>query len=76
MWYHSATLPMPCVTRYGYFQVSLVLDISESHLQFAFQTNNSYFICGDPLVIDRIFARLRNYDGQVSPHRFELQLPA
>ncbi|KAI0304403.1 hypothetical protein B0F90DRAFT_1625617 [Multifurca ochricompacta] len=31
-----------------------------------FQTNNSYFICDDPLVIDQIFARLRNYDGQGS----------
>ncbi|KAI0284001.1 hypothetical protein BGY98DRAFT_949931 [Russula aff. rugulosa BPL654] len=31
-----------------------------------FQTNNSYFICDDPLVIDRIFARLRNYDMQGS----------
>jgi len=31
-----------------------------------FQTNNSYFICDDPLVIDQIFAQLRNYDGQRS----------
>jgi len=31
-----------------------------------FQENNSYFICDNPLVIDRIFARLRNYDGQGS----------
>ncbi|KAH9980248.1 hypothetical protein BGW80DRAFT_1274310, partial [Lactifluus volemus] len=31
-----------------------------------FQTNNSYFICDDPVVIDRIFARLRNYEGRVS----------
>jgi hypothetical protein len=30
------------------------------------ETNNSYFICDDPVVIDRIFARLRNYDGRVS----------
>jgi phosphomannomutase len=31
-----------------------------------FQTNNSYFVCDDPLVIDRIFTRVRNYDGQGS----------
>jgi len=31
-----------------------------------FQTNNSYFICDDPLVINRIFARLRNYGLQGS----------
>jgi len=31
-----------------------------------FQTNNSYFICDDPVVIDQIFARLRNYDGRGS----------
>ena len=30
------------------------------------QTNNSYFVCDDPLVIDRIFARLRSNGGQVS----------
>jgi len=29
-----------------------------------FQTKNSYFICDNPLVIDQIFARIRNYDGQ------------
>jgi len=29
-----------------------------------FETNNSYFVCDDPLVIDQIFARLRCYDGQ------------
>lgn len=32
------------------------------------QTKNSYFICDDPLVIDHIFARIRNYDGQVRSH--------
>jgi hypothetical protein len=26
-----------------------------------FETNNSYFICNDPAVIDSIFHRLRNY---------------
>ncbi|KAI9512434.1 hypothetical protein F5148DRAFT_1279773 [Russula earlei] len=31
-----------------------------------FQTNNSYFICDDPQVVDQIFTRLRNYDGQDS----------
>jgi phosphomannomutase len=31
-----------------------------------FQTNNSYFICHDPAIIDRIFARIRNYDGKAS----------
>jgi len=34
-----------------------------------FQTSNSYFTCGDPQVIDRIFTRLRNYDGQGSNKR-------
>ena len=33
-----------------------------------FQTKNSYFICDYPLVIDKIFARIRNYDGQVGFH--------
>ncbi|KAI0061669.1 hypothetical protein BV25DRAFT_1907908 [Artomyces pyxidatus] len=28
-----------------------------------FQTSNSYFISSDPVVIDRIFARIRNFDG-------------
>jgi len=32
-----------------------------------FLTNNSYFICHDPSTIDRIFSRLRNYDGSNSP---------
>ena len=32
------------------------------------QTKNSYFVCDDPLVIDQIFARIRNYDGQVRFH--------
>ncbi|KAH9969618.1 hypothetical protein BC827DRAFT_1257499 [Russula dissimulans] len=32
-------------------------------------TSNSYFTCGDPQVIDRIFTRLRNYDGQGSNKR-------
>lgn len=30
------------------------------------QTSNSYFVCNDPPTIDRIFARIRNYDGKVS----------
>jgi len=34
-----------------------------------FETNNSYFVCDDPLIIDRIFARLRCYDGQGSSGR-------
>ncbi|KAL5511802.1 hypothetical protein ACEPAH_5020 [Sanghuangporus vaninii] len=29
-----------------------------------FETANSYFICNDPPTIDRIFARLRAYDGE------------
>ncbi|KAL5533276.1 hypothetical protein ACEPAF_5052 [Sanghuangporus sanghuang] len=29
-----------------------------------FETANSYFICNDPPTIDRIFARLRTYDGE------------
>ncbi|PCH38295.1 phosphoglucomutase 1 [Wolfiporia cocos MD-104 SS10] len=34
-----------------------------------FQTSNSYFICSDPPTIDRIFARIRNYDGKGTPER-------
>ncbi|KAH9065396.1 hypothetical protein EDB87DRAFT_1555578 [Lactarius vividus] len=34
-----------------------------------FQTKNSYFICDDPLVINQIFARIRNHDGQGSSER-------
>ncbi|CDO77852.1 hypothetical protein BN946_scf185032.g4 [Trametes cinnabarina] len=30
----------------------------------AAQTSNSYFICTEPAIINRIFARLRNFDGQ------------
>lgn len=29
------------------------------------QTSNTYFICNDPPTIDKIFTRLRNYDGTV-----------
>lgn len=29
------------------------------------QTSNSYFVCNDPPTIERIFTRLRNYDGKV-----------
>ncbi|CAL1703944.1 unnamed protein product [Somion occarium] len=32
-----------------------------------FQTSNSYFVCNDPPTIDRIFTRLRNYDGKGLP---------
>ncbi|KAI0948404.1 hypothetical protein AcV7_009159 [Taiwanofungus camphoratus] len=32
-----------------------------------FKTNNSYFICSDPSTIDRIFTRIRNYDGTGTP---------
>ncbi|KAI0051141.1 hypothetical protein FA95DRAFT_1580867 [Auriscalpium vulgare] len=28
-----------------------------------FQTSNSYFVCHDPAIIDRIFAHIRNFDG-------------
>ncbi|EIN07648.1 hypothetical protein PUNSTDRAFT_88245 [Punctularia strigosozonata HHB-11173 SS5] len=31
-----------------------------------FQTNNSYFLCYDPSTIDRIFARIRNFDGSAT----------
>ncbi|KAJ3854843.1 hypothetical protein EV368DRAFT_35994 [Lentinula lateritia] len=31
-----------------------------------FKTSNSYFICNNPGIIDAIFARLRNYNGQKS----------
>ncbi|KAI0340695.1 hypothetical protein BDW22DRAFT_1360127 [Trametopsis cervina] len=36
-----------------------------------FQTSNSYFVCTDPPTIDKIFTRIRNYDGSgttTSPH--------
>jgi hypothetical protein len=42
--------------------------VTVSSIYLFFQTQNSYFICDDPLVIDQIFARLRNYDGQVRSH--------
>ncbi|KAL6309167.1 hypothetical protein BKA93DRAFT_860213 [Sparassis latifolia] len=32
-----------------------------------FQTNNGYFICHDPRIIDKIFTRVRNYDGAGTP---------
>lgn len=61
------TLRILCVIRYGYFEVGLLLcnNIGITRL-ICLQTNNSYFVCDDPLVIDQIFARLRCYDGQVS----------
>ncbi|EPT05929.1 hypothetical protein FOMPIDRAFT_1033960 [Fomitopsis schrenkii] len=34
-----------------------------------FQTSNSYFICNDPPTIEKIFTRLRNYDGTGTPGR-------
>ncbi|VDB85543.1 unnamed protein product [Peniophora sp. CBMAI 1063] len=34
-----------------------------------FQTSNSYFICSEPATIDRIFTRLRDYDGQATKER-------
>ncbi|KAI0075472.1 hypothetical protein K474DRAFT_1624431 [Panus rudis PR-1116 ss-1] len=34
-----------------------------------FQTSNSYFICNDPPTIDRIFTRIRNFDGQATVDR-------
>jgi len=48
---------------------------ASSHLQELyqrygyFQTSNSYFICNDPATIDKIFARIRNYDGTGSVAR-------
>jgi len=45
---------------------------ASSHLQElyqrygVFQTSNSYFICNDPPTVDRIFARIRNYDGKAT----------
>ena len=48
------------------------MPIRITSLNFSPQTDNGYFICDDPVVIDRIFARLRNYDGQVSfPRAFD-----
>ncbi|CAG8533781.1 4888_t:CDS:10 [Acaulospora colombiana] len=43
--------------------VSLILGVTGTHpeLYGYFETNNSYFICNDPAVIDSIFHRLRNY---------------
>jgi len=31
-----------------------------------FQTSNGYLVCCDPMVVQRIFARLRDYDGKAS----------
>ncbi|CCM02916.1 uncharacterized protein FIBRA_05030 [Fibroporia radiculosa] len=48
---------------------------ASSHLQELytrygyFQTSNSYFICNDPLTIDKIFAKIRNYDGTATSVR-------
>ncbi|KIM87657.1 hypothetical protein PILCRDRAFT_773278 [Piloderma croceum F 1598] len=36
-----------------------------------FESSNSYFICSDPPTVDKIFARIRNYDNAataVTPH--------
>ncbi|KZP29895.1 hypothetical protein FIBSPDRAFT_726687 [Athelia psychrophila] len=46
--------------------------LQELYTQYGFfETSNSYFICTDPLKIDRIFSRIRNFDAQAttgSPH--------
>ncbi|TCD63890.1 Phosphoglucomutase-3 [Steccherinum ochraceum] len=45
---------------------------ASSHLQDLykqygyFQTSNSYFVCTDPPTIDKIFARIRDYDGKAT----------
>jgi len=31
-----------------------------------FQTSNGYIVCYDPAIVQRIFSRLRNYDGTAS----------
>jgi len=48
---------------------------ASSHLQDLyqrygfFQTSNSYFICNEPPTVDRIFGRIRNYDGKATSSR-------
>lgn len=50
--------------RYGYFLVSWLVQSIKCCLT-SNQTNNSYFVCHETPVIDRIFSRLRNYHGEV-----------
>lgn len=45
--------------------MTLSVPVAVSLIPLFLQTKNSYFICDDPLVIDQIFARIRNYDGKV-----------
>ena len=51
----------------------LLLSMSICSIYVFLQTQNSYYVCDDPLVIDQIFARIRNYDGQV---RFRFWTPS
>lgn len=50
---------------YGYFQVKYAVATTGQNLS-ASQTNNDYLVCHDPVVVQRIFSRLRNYNGTVS----------
>lgn len=55
---------------YGYFQVRSNYRGCSSLIILPSQTNNSYFICDDPAIINKIFARLRHYDNQVDLHDY------
>ena len=50
---------------YGYFQVKHIVPTTSLNPEHP-QTNNGYLVCNDPAVVQRIFSRLRNYDGMVS----------
>jgi hypothetical protein len=54
--------------RYGYFQVSPhpsnKVSTRNGQTDDLVQTSNSYFICTDPPTVEKIFARIRNWDGK------------
>ncbi|GLB35182.1 putative phosphoglucomutase/phosphomannomutase, alpha/beta/alpha domain III [Lyophyllum shimeji] len=39
-----------------------------------FQTNNSYFICTDPSIIDKIFARIRSWNANEPPPSYPREI--
>ncbi|KAF5391768.1 hypothetical protein D9757_001672 [Collybiopsis confluens] len=57
--------------RYGYFKVPISMVLFRWHERIVTipQTSNSYYVCRDPQIIDKIFARLRNYSGQKSDQK-------
>lgn len=54
--------------RYGYFEVRVydILHPCVYHLMNSGKTSNSYFICTDPLVIEKIFSKIRSSGDMVS----------